>query len=100
MGATVAMSAEVKSLHEEAIASHRKRRSTAEDRAAKNTGIQTDHKRETADRQKLRKELSELVKAVTEFVQDAESNLSQHPAASVFGALLIGILVGRLLGRQ
>jgi ElaB/YqjD/DUF883 family membrane-anchored ribosome-binding protein len=37
---------------------------------------------------------------ITEFVEEAEQNVSEHPTASVVGALVVGILIGRLLGRR
>ena len=54
---------------------------------------------EEAEERALRDQLGELVDQVTQFFADAEKNIAAHPAESVVGALLVGILIGRLLGR-
>jgi hypothetical protein len=38
--------------------------------------------------------------AVTEFFEEAEKNVSAHPAAHVIGGVGVGILIGRLPGRR
>ena len=48
----------------------------------------------------LHEELRELDNEIKEFVDDAEKNVSAHPTASVIGAMVLGILIGRLLGRS
>jgi ElaB/YqjD/DUF883 family membrane-anchored ribosome-binding protein len=98
MSVGAAISSEATSLHEEATRSCRDRRAPNEDRSSPNVGA--GQKQETSAQQKLQDELNEFAKVVTEFVADAEKNLSQHPAATVFGSLLIGILIGRLIGRH
>jgi ElaB/YqjD/DUF883 family membrane-anchored ribosome-binding protein len=45
-------------------------------------------------------QLRELVQEITGFVEDAEKNISAHPAMSVVAAMLLGILIGSLLGRR
>jgi hypothetical protein len=35
-----------------------------------------------------------------EFVEEAEHRMSEYPTASIIGAFLLGILVGRLLGKR
>jgi ElaB/YqjD/DUF883 family membrane-anchored ribosome-binding protein len=55
---------------------------------------------ESAEEQQLKDELREFIDTATEFIEEAEKNLSAHPAATVVGALLAGILIGRLLGRR
>jgi len=54
--------------------------------------------KERADERELRDQLRELVDEVTSFFAEAEKNISAHPTQSVIGALLVGILIGRLLG--
>jgi len=34
------------------------------------------------------------------FFDQADKNIAAHPTASVLGALVVGILIGRLLGRR
>lgn len=45
-------------------------------------------------------QLGDFIDTLKEFIEEAEHNVSEHPAASVIGALLVGILIGRLLGRR
>jgi len=59
-----------------------------------------DPVRQSADERELRDQLHELVSEVTSFFGDAEKNISAHPTQSVIGAMLVGILIGRLLGRH
>jgi len=55
---------------------------------------------ETPDERELKDQLHALVDEVTSFLEEAEKGISAHPAQSVVGALLVGILIGRLLGRR
>ena len=41
----------------------------------------------------------QLTNEVTHFFDEAEKNISAHPTQSVIGALLAGILIGRVLPR-
>ena len=54
---------------------------------------------ETPQERELRDQLRELTNEVTHFFEEAEKNISAHPVQSVVGALLVGILIGRLLPR-
>jgi hypothetical protein len=44
--------------------------------------------------------LRELTVEATRFFEEAEKNIATHPTESVVGALLIGIVIGRFLGRR
>jgi len=55
---------------------------------------------ETTEEQELRQQLRELVNEVTTFFEEAEKDIAAHPTQSVVGALLVGVLIGRLLGRR
>jgi hypothetical protein len=44
--------------------------------------------------------LRQLADEVTELFGEAEKSISAHPTQSVAGALILGILIGRLLGRR
>ena len=44
--------------------------------------------------------LGQLAEEVTELFGEAEKSISAHPTQSVAGALVLGILIGRLLGRR
>ena len=52
------------------------------------------------DEQQLRDQLREFADEVSRFFDQTEKNISAHPIESVAGALLVGILIGRLLGRS
>ncbi len=56
--------------------------------------------RESADEREVRDQLRDLADEVTGFFEEAEKGISAHPTQSVVGALLVGILIGRLLGRR
>ena len=55
---------------------------------------------ETVEERELRDQLREFADEVTTFFGDAEKTISAHPTQSVAGALLVGILIGRLIGRR
>ncbi len=93
---------ELKSLREEISSSQKERLSRAADRApagdeAAGNPVQPI---EAIEQRRLAGELRELVDAIKEFVQDAEKNASAHPAATAIGGMVVGILIGRLLGRR
>ena len=100
------ISRELKSLRDEAAAAQRERqtpvaaaqdpdRASESDRAAAAAAPV-----ETAEERELRDQFGEFVDQVTQFFDDAEKNIAAHPIESVVGALLIGILIGRLIGRH
>ena len=55
---------------------------------------------ESAAKHELRRQLDELANALTGFLEEAERDIAEHPGRSVVGALVVGILIGRLLGRR
>ena len=55
---------------------------------------------ETGEERELRSQLAEFADQITQFFEQAEQNIVTHPAESVAGALIVGILIGRLLGRR
>lgn len=103
MPADIVLASELKSLQAEAAA-RRERRSTAlavgnAIPAAAATAVATASPDAADEERVLRDQLGELVDQVTQFFDDAEKNIAAHPAESVIGALLLGVLIGRLLGR-
>ena len=50
--------------------------------------------------QELHDQLRDLANEVADFFDEAEKNIAAHPAQSVIGALLVGILIGRLLSSR
>jgi ElaB/YqjD/DUF883 family membrane-anchored ribosome-binding protein len=59
-----------------------------------------DPVQETVEDPQLPGELQELFKEISEFLDSAEKNVSEHPAASMAAAMVLGILIGLLLGRR
>jgi ElaB/YqjD/DUF883 family membrane-anchored ribosome-binding protein len=55
---------------------------------------------ESAHVQEMHDELRDLANEVAEFFDEAEKNIAAHPAQSVIGALLVGIVIGRLLASR
>ncbi|MGD0025736.1 MAG: hypothetical protein ABSC37_14125 [Xanthobacteraceae bacterium] len=99
MAADVVVSRELKSLQDELSAAQRER-SAASAVSPPAPPSHTEPVKESADEHELRDQLRELVNEVTSFFADAEKNISAHPTQSVIGAMLVGILIGRLLGRR
>ena len=109
MPSDIVLLTELKSLQEEVAATRRERqpaplpgvdRPTADAlHAVDAIAVATAAPEESAEAQVLRDQLGELVDHVTHFFEDAEKNIAAHPAESVIAALLLGILIGRLLGR-
>ena len=93
------VSRELKSLQEEFSAAQRQR---AERPAAPSTPRPSSPETDgaSAEKRELRDQLGELANAVTGFIEEAEKEVAAHPAQSVVGALVVGILIGRLLGRR
>jgi len=54
----------------------------------------------TADEQYLGDQLREFVNEIKQFFEQAEENIAAHPVEGVVGALIVGVLIGRLLGRS
>ena len=55
---------------------------------------------EPSDEAELQSQMRQFAHELTELFGDAEKGISAHPTQSVAGALLVGILIGRLLGRR
>lgn len=103
MAADAVVSRELKSLQEELSTSQRERMSPTPSPAAAASGTTATPPpppQEAAEEFELREQLRELVNQVTTFFEEAEKNVTAHPTESVVGALLVGVLIGRLLGRR
>jgi len=98
MASDPVVSQELKSLREE-LAAARRERSAAAQAPPMQPSISPDGEGD-AEKHEWRDQLSELANAVTSFLEEAEKDIAAHPAQSVIGALVVGILIGRLLGRR
>jgi len=97
------LSRELKSLQDELSVSQRQRVQTSPVAGAADTietAVPSARLEESAEEEVLRGQLQDLIKEITEFVDDAEKNISAHPAMSVIAAMLSGILIGSLLTRR
>jgi ElaB/YqjD/DUF883 family membrane-anchored ribosome-binding protein len=102
MVADAEVSREPQSLQEGLSASQREHPSSPADpvSASAATAPQTNQPDDTADEQQLHGTVGKFIEAVTEFFEQAEKNVSAHPAAHVIGGIVVGILIGRLVGRR
>jgi hypothetical protein len=99
MAADVLVSRELKSLQDE-IAATQRERFHAPTGPVPGLSTPDEPPKESTDEHELRDHIRELTSEVTSFFEDAEKGISAHPTQSVVGALLVGILIGRLLGRR
>jgi ElaB/YqjD/DUF883 family membrane-anchored ribosome-binding protein len=99
VAADVVVARELKSLQEELSVSQ-KERAAASSAAPAPLPIPAEPVTETPEERELRDQLRELANEVTNYFGEAEKTISAHPTESVVGALLVGILIGRLLGRR
>jgi len=99
MAADMVVSRELKSLQDELSATQRERPATPAAPSATPAEPATPSNKD-GNEGELREQLRELASEVTSFFEDAEKGIAAHPTQSVVGALLLGILVGRLLGRH
>jgi ElaB/YqjD/DUF883 family membrane-anchored ribosome-binding protein len=101
MARDVVVSRELKSLQDELVSSRRDRVSAPPVEPAASASSPAEPRPETTpEERELRGELDDLMSEVTGFFREAEKNISAHPAQSLVAALIVGILIGRLLGRR
>jgi len=100
MAGDVVLSRELKSLQEEALFGRRDRPAAPPAQPAPSPPSGAEAAEEAAEERQLRDQLGDLISEVTDFFEEAEKGIAAHPAQSVVGALLVGILIGRLLGRH
>jgi len=102
MASDVLVSRELKSLQEE-LAAGKMDRAVKNDAAASPAIAPTasaETPQDAREQAELQDYLRQLADEVTDLFGKAETSISAHPAQSVAGALLVGILIGRLLGRR
>jgi ElaB/YqjD/DUF883 family membrane-anchored ribosome-binding protein len=88
---------ELESLQQKLAGLRRKRRSQPTDHSSAKKAERSD---KTAEEHGLHKEILEFITLIANYVEEAKGNVSAHPSASVLGAMVVGILIGRLLGRH
>ena len=104
MAPDVLVSRELKSLQDELSAAKTQRAANIERSAATSAPIASptsaEQPPEPLDDVELQSQMRQFAHELTELFGEAEKGISAHPAQSVAGALLVGILIGRLLGRR
>src|SRR5271170_7826207 len=100
MAADAVVSRELESLQEELSTSQREHPLSPANPVSVNAGTapQASQVEDTADEQQLHGMVGKFIEAITEFFEEAEKNVSAHPAAHVIGGIVVGILIGRLVG--
>ena len=102
MASDVLVSRELKSLQDELAAgkiARAERGGAGASSYAGPAGSAAQSQEAPAD-EELQPYLRQLADEVTELFGKAETNIAAHPAQSVAAALLVGILIGRMLGRR
>jgi ElaB/YqjD/DUF883 family membrane-anchored ribosome-binding protein len=99
MAKDVLVSSELKSLQEE-LAASRKQRTAAPAEAKPAPQAAEAPAEEPPDQPQVQDQLRQFVNELTHLFDEAEKGISTHPTQSVIGALLVGILIGRLLGKR
>jgi ElaB/YqjD/DUF883 family membrane-anchored ribosome-binding protein len=100
MSTDAVVSRELKSLHDEVSAAQRKRRAASSAPPTEPETASPETASEATDEKELRDQLTDFIDEVSAFFDQAEKNIAAHPTQSVIAALLVGILIGRLLGRR
>ena len=103
MATDVLVSRELKSLQDELSAAKTQRAANIRQPAPTSAPIApptTAEPAEPPDKAELEGQMRQFAHELTELFGEAEKGISAHPAQSVAGALLVGILIGRLLGRR
>lgn len=95
MVADTVVAGELKSPQEEVSASQKERSA-----AGTTPPNPAEPIKESPEERELGEQLRELAREVTSYFEEAEQTIAAHPAESVVSALLVGILIGRLLGRR
>lgn len=93
------LSRELNALREELSTARREQTETAAPPKDEPTPPPEPSQDRAAD-DEARQRLDEFIDEATQFFEQAEKSIASHPAQSVVGALLVGILIGRLLGRR
>jgi ElaB/YqjD/DUF883 family membrane-anchored ribosome-binding protein len=100
MATDVLVSRELKSLQDELASGKMDRVARGEQSAPTSTASATEASAIQPQEAELQGYLRQLAEEVTEVFGEAEKSISAHPAQSVAGALVLGILIGRLLCRR
>jgi ElaB/YqjD/DUF883 family membrane-anchored ribosome-binding protein len=90
------LAGELKSLHEELSASREEGTAPTADDSQSNH----DKPQKNAEQSRLEAELHQFTKSIADLLEGAQKEVTGHPQATMLGALIAGILIGRLLSRR
>ena len=93
------LSHELSALQNE-LSSSRRERAGLSDREPPPKKDRPHQTEDAAEEGHIAAQLQDLVDHIKEFAEEAEQNIAEHPTATVVGALLLGILIGRLLAKR
>jgi hypothetical protein len=99
MAADGPVSQELKTLQEE-LSTSQKERAAAAAAAAAAPANAAGSIADTPDEKELSDHLGQFADELKGLFGGLEKNISAHPAQHVIGAMLVGILIGRLLGKR
>jgi hypothetical protein len=100
MATDVLVSRELKSLQDELSVAKTQRAANIERSTPIAPPTAAEPPPEPSDEVELHGQMRQFAHELTELFGEAEKGISAHPTQSVAGALLVGILIGRLLGRR
>jgi ElaB/YqjD/DUF883 family membrane-anchored ribosome-binding protein len=104
MATDVVVSRELKSLQDEISAAKTQRAANSTGSAATSAPTVPPTAAEplpaAVEEAEWQSQMHQFAHELTELFGEAEKGISAHPTQSVAGALLVGILIGRLLGRR
>jgi ElaB/YqjD/DUF883 family membrane-anchored ribosome-binding protein len=102
MAADATLTHELRALKEELAAGRGERAAAAAEQAEHAEELQAEPPpmEEAAEDRHIVEQLQDLIATFKDYIQEAEHNIEEHPAASVIGALLLGILIGRHIGKR
>jgi len=99
MATDALVSQELKSLREELSASQQERAAASAAAVTAPPSVSKTSAEPGEEKQSL-DEINDFAEEIKTLFEEAEKSVSAHPTQSVVGALLVGILIGRLLGRR
>jgi hypothetical protein len=91
---------ELRALRDELAANRREQPANSAEQVAAPPDTEPSAEQESAEDRHILEQLQDLIAIVREYIEDAEHNVAEHPALSVIGALLLGILIGRHIGKR
>jgi len=100
MARDATLARELSALQKELSSSRRERMPPPDREAAPGKKDRPNQTENSAEQRQIAQQLQDIVDHIKEFAEEAEQNMAEHPAATVVGALLLGILIGRLLARR